>query len=52
MKYLTVTPFKEFGKFPKLSGDRILPSQVKQHPQPTSKADNRRIHITKKTTVS
>ncbi len=22
MKYLTVTPFKEFGKFPKMSGDR------------------------------
>jgi hypothetical protein len=35
MKYLTVTPFKEFGKFPKMSGDRgsyiaIAPSQLGQ----------------------
>jgi hypothetical protein len=35
MKYLTVTPFKEFGKFPKMSGDHrfssaIAPSQPGQ----------------------
>ena len=56
MKYLTVTPFKEFGKFPKMSGDHrfssaiALPrSQVKQQPNPRQKADDKRIHITPRT---
>jgi hypothetical protein len=28
MKYLTVTPFKEFGKFPKMSGDHRFSSAI------------------------
>jgi hypothetical protein len=46
MKYLTVTPFKEFGKFPKMSGDRgsyiaIAPLAARLSNNPTQ--DRRRI---------